>query len=377
MRTGMPLSQGANLPIYSSRLDTASQVNADCGNPMLEDVDYSNPVAVGCARDAILRMRLWDGVVEMAVEAGSEIEAREAIADIVLCQKAVTWQRDNPTRQPVAELSEGHLQAAQVRLFRLLSVDGVNAMTARYRMLPDGIGYTPATGYAEADEMLATVVSESVVKAVLEGPDRACCAAQTLAGHAEAWRLSRRSYATALHWDIAGLVHQIDTDFRQAALAQETAAAAWEAAARPEDAAVTYEKASENWSQAEAQREAAQACEKAAVAWATAGESGQAGRVWEEVAKIWYFGSESAMAAQANERAAEAYLDAGETRLAVNALVMAAASWEGARMPVQAARTWTKAMQRAGEDTVLAERVLAKASSLFHVDQASEGNWTD
>lgn len=359
MRTGLQFPPGADSTTLLTGRSSADHVIAECGNPMLDDVDYDNIEAVERAREAILRMGVWNAVA-WVFEPGGEHEALEAIADAFLCQQAAIWQRNHPDRLLVAGLSERHLHAAQVRVLSLLSSRGAQTMTADYVLMPDGIRYLPKTGYGEADEMLTMVVSEPVMHAVLEGTAGSCHAAAHLAEHA---------HARAMYWERVGGRELATGNFEAAALSQEAAARVWQGAGRPTQAGVIYDKAAENWWRLDRYDEGARASEKSAVAWAVAGEPGQAGRAYLEAAMGWHFGRKSAMAAQAFEMAAEVFHDAcgSESDQAINAWTMAAAIWNRAGAPDQAVRVWTNALKKDDPDTAVARKASTEASSLFRV----------
>lgn len=366
MRTGQLVAHNANLSISFAYTNSTSSAEIDCGNPFLDDLDFSDPVAVEAARESIVRMEVWQRIAGWAFVRDGELDALLAIADIVLCRKACAWQCSHSEQQAAPGLSLNHLRSAQVTLFSLLSARGANVMTTAYELLPDGIHYRPDTRYAEADAFLEMLVSEPVIHAVLEKTGGACDAADTLREHARIWRIAQPASAEAIRWTKKGLLAEARMKPDTAALAQEKAAAAWEAAGRHDEAAVSYDHASGNWWTAGMAARGARASEMAAIA-ATAGlQQCEAGRLYLEAAWGWQ-SVHYPSAAQACEKGAVAFLDAGETGQAVNARMMAISSWLSAGLPDQAVQTCVKALQDAAPEPLAAVQVRAKGRELFEI----------
>jgi hypothetical protein len=162
MRTGLRLTHGADVPIFSTGIHQTTLADVDCSNPMLGELDYGDASAVGRAREAIMRMGVWVSVVDWAFQEKCQEDGLEAIVNAVLCEKAAVWQRENPSPEPIAGLHPQDVLAAQVGLFSLLSPLGVKAFAADHEMVADGIRFRPDTGNPEVGRLLSMVVPEGV-----------------------------------------------------------------------------------------------------------------------------------------------------------------------------------------------------------------------
>lgn len=347
MQTGLQNKCLADLAILTMRVDGTRRAAVADDTPVMGDVDFSDPAAVEAARSAILQLSALDEFVGWAFEDDGD-EARGAIAVAVLCEKAAVWQQANDGK-PVAEgLSQDAMVGAKAKVFSLLSTQGLQAMTADYKVVGDGIRYTPDTGNVELDDLLSMVVTEAVIKALREHTPRASETADTLDQYASIFTMRKRSRAKAKRWEEAAQSVRAERQFDMAAVAEEKAADAWMSGDRPVMAAVSYKQAASDWLTAidrwgvHQYPRAARASKKAAAAWQTAGYSNEAALAYDREAKAWESNSDHARAAQAYEMAAAVRLDAGRLALAGQSCGLAAAQWDDARQPVRSAQASVK-----------------------------------
>lgn len=393
---------GADMPIPMAWSHGNNTIAVDCGNPVLDDVDYSDADAVEHARAAILRMEVWSDIGVWAFRHEGAPDAVAAIAEMALCGQAAIWQRDNPGRQLAEGLDRNHLEAAQVTLLGLLSPSGAHAMTACYEMLPQGARYMPDTGYPDADVLLGMAISDSTLEfagSVWEAAgeyDEAAMAYDKVATDwwragkceqaAQAYEKAARNceavhaYADAARvYDKAATAWQFDRQFAEAAQACEMAAGACHADGRPDDAAQAYTKAATMWMTEGDPGQAAWVYEQAARSWLAAGMFQAASQAWEAAAGHWIEAGYPARAkparaeqAMALDRVAASWKAAGRSDKADRICQQQAESWGAAGVPVRAARALSEALRVAGIGTPAAAEVRTIGAALFRVDIESE-----
>lgn len=350
MQTGLQVTSGGNLTVLSTRDNAAHHMIVHYGNPLLDAVDYSDPIAVEAARTAILQMPVWDNILGWVFRDGCEPEGRVSLVETVLCQRAAIWRQENVGRTTAMELGEDALVNAQAAFFSLLSPLGCQFMTAKYQGEPGGMCYTPKTGNADVDELLRMVVPEEVISALRElGPDTNEIA-DTLEKHAQSWNSVQQSRESAARWKEQATAKCTTGDFDMAAVALRNAAAAWKAGDRPVMAAIAYDAAASNWHSAmekwkvDYYARAGQSSEDAAVLWEAAHWPREAAMAYSAAAVSWTKNESHSSAAQAHEMAAKALLNAGEVEAAAEQWGLAARSWVDAGRHDKAAQSWKAAL---------------------------------
>lgn len=366
MQTGLKLPHGADMTIYTGGPRTTGAEDAACGNPRLDDLDYGDRAAVDAAYQAITEMGVWKDIA-WAFDPTWETEAVKAIAHIILCEKAASWNRQHGG-EAVGWLSADELHAEQAELFSMLSSRGVTAMTARPRVLPDGIGYSPDTGNADADQLLCMEVTTDVIDALRAMGNEFSDVVQILDMHVQAWREAGPDRETAR------------------CLAEEGCAA--KEASHFVDAAKLMERAAEIWWSADASgpSEASDLC-LAAMDYGIAGEFRRAGQLFATAGKKREAAGQLAAAAWAYENAGSSWRKAGRHDLdrafSVEAAMAwesagqpqyAPVNWEAAGFPERSAQSWKQALTDAGDDIRVARRVRERGASLFRFDIEDETN---
>lgn len=344
MQTGIRLPHGADFNIFTTRINGANTAGTDGDAPLLDELDFSDPVAVVNARTALLQMAVWEDFVKDSFQHGHEQEAREAIADTVLCLKAALW-KEYRNSDPVDGLAKEDLHAAQTRFFSLLSPQGIKAVTAAYELAAEGIRYSPDTGHAVVNGLLRMVVSEEVISALRALGPAASQVAETLDEHAQVWRdveparnRAKQLAATSMQAERDGDRHRAATDMKESAFfwsfadhSDVSMAQALHLAARQLSSVCEHRRAAELLDMsgglftgaAEFER-AAQVFETAALCSLAEGEDDRAAVNWQRAAGSW-------------ERA-DVYEDAAEC-------------WEAAGSPGLAAFARKRALQDAGAVT--------------------------
>lgn len=358
MRT-QSLPSTAALMVQTGWSNSATLLPAECRNPWLVEVDYSDGASVAAARETLLKMGIWDGMLDWAFRATRE-DARAVLADMVLCSQAALWLLSNPARQAAAGCRKPDLLAAQLDFFSMLTVRGVRAMTAQCETQVTGLRYTPETGDAEADALLGMVVSEAVLEAV----------ASACVGAGEHGRAAVAYEKAAIDW-------QLDGQFSRAAQAYAKAAtaASRQSAREREDLARTWSRSAELWRMDSQPIPAAQALEKAAAYWLASGMSQAAANAWSTAAECWQAGGQPGLAANAYQeralqlgRVASTWQQVRRPEKACVAWRQQAKAWEAAGAPDRAARAWNNALLAAGTEEAVADEVRSGGTPLFQFD---------
>lgn len=107
-------------------LSDRRQIQID--NLDLPNLDCADVRAVTEARSAITQMTPWDRLIDWVFHGNAKQQALQAIAAILLCERACKWQEDNPGAHPVDGLSAQDRRVAQCELVSLLSPEGARKM---------------------------------------------------------------------------------------------------------------------------------------------------------------------------------------------------------------------------------------------------------
>lgn len=359
MQIGLRLPHSADLTIYATRLNGARLIGTDGNSPMLGEVDFSDPVAVANARTALLRMAVWDDFVRDAFQPERHPEARQAIADTILCLKAAVW-KEYRNVNPIDGLAAKDLHAAQVRLFSLLSPEGLEALTASYEVAAEGIRYTPDSCHAEVNGLLRMVVAGQVISGLRELGPAANLVADTLDKHALAWREAEPARVEAENLVAASKRAKQAGMLSHAAAAIQKSAEAWEVADQSKVAmANALHRAAWQWAKLGELAAAARLGDQAASLFENAGETERAAKAYENAASWWDEADQNAAATRASTKAATAWEEA-------RVYQDAALNWEAAGSPVRAAHAWKQALQDAGTGTPAADDVIENGALLFN-----------
>lgn len=391
--------------------------SGETASTSLDAVDYGNPEAVNNARHAIMRLDVWSSFGDWGFQQGREQDAVEAFADTLLCEKAVTWQRDNPGRQPVEGLSEKSRQGAQATFLAFLSPRGAEAITGQQEVTPDGMRFMPNTGIAELNSLLSAALVhggttdrqvqsatgdfggggwgfDALEDAEFMGAQSnqigdyaaaADCyesAARWAESHNEPERAKADWANAADNRDLEAWAKNAARQPGEAAKAFEAAASAYMASGHPDEAKEALLKAAEAWDlEASAQDRAghpdlaAQAYEKKAAARTAAGQAELAKADWRKAASEWIkkasleqSAGHPALAAAAYEKAAAASEAAGSQEEVEMAYGKAAEQWRAAGRPELAAVAFEKqaAAWRALHNHWMAWEALEKAAAAWY-----------
>lgn len=327
MPTGLQSLRGPNLTTYTTASNNAN-VTTDYGNPIPRNVDFTDQTAVDSAGETIKQVARTI-VASWAIQPESKAEeAVDAMTSIAMCRKAALWDQANYGATPVEGFEQEHLLAATVKLFSVISTEGLRAMTNRYEVVAEGIRYLPDTGDAEVDDLLSTVVSEQVISALRKqvpgGPEVAV--ADTLESHLQAWR-SVEPIRTEANRLIGKGEDRFDSlNFRGSAKSLEKAAKAWEGADRSKIAV-------------------AKALNQAAVSWRAVGEYGRGAVLLEAAGTIYKDARQPGEAARAFGDAASTWTRAGEHGRAALVYVTEARAWEAVDRQDSAADAWESALR--------------------------------
>lgn len=345
MQLGTRPPPGTGMTVLSTRVNGSDIAGVD-GNPaLLSDIDFSDPVAVESARSTILQMTVWDDFVGNAFRHGCEPEARIVLADTVLLLKAAAWEKDFFCKVLADGLAPEDLLAAQVRLFSLLSPQGLRAMTAKHEVTAEGIRYTPDTGNAGVDGLLRMVVSADVIDALRRLGPAVSEVADTLDAHARAWRMAGPGRAEAQGWEQVAWMAEMEQNHDAGARAMEKAATAWETADQSGIAvAHAWRCAAGHLRDAGQFDRAAQVYERAARIYEAAGLHGQQATAYRNAAWSWDAAGQDKSAAQTQEMEAMAWEIADQSDVALaEALDTAGWRWKTAGLLVRAAQSFEKA----------------------------------
>lgn len=365
MLIGSQLSYHANSNTYTTRNDRINPTPWDGSDVTLGNVDFSDPTAVDNARTAIMQMRAWDDFVDWGFRPECQGVARRTIADMVLQLKAAIWADDFPNETMVDGFKPEDLYAAQVRLFSLLSAQGLEAMTAMPQLVAEGIRYMPHMGSAEGNGLLRMVVTSHVVSALTELGPQASAATNTLSEHAQIWEEAEPYRAEAVR--LEGLARSGQTDY-DSAIAMEAAARIWETADESRIAvgrALRF--AAWHWKQFGTTERAAQLEQAAAEIFEAAGKASESARAYAEAASNWSLLGDQATAAECYAKEAAAWEVSGYYQ-------WAAESYQAAGSPIRAASAWKLALDDADANAnALAQwDVITNAAPLFEFDMESE-----
>lgn len=360
MKTGLQRRHDAGVALSSAWTISTNVATVDCGNPMLDQIDYSNVDAVEMARAAILGMRIWDDIADRAFKKGEAQAARQAMAHVILCRKAAVWRANHVGHDSAPGFGLDNLRAAQAHLFAVLSPEGMQAITEEHEVGPGGILYMPRTGNAELDDLIRMVVDENVIRMLRDLSNGSCEAADILQAHAEAWRNRAPIREEAKRLEGEGWLAAHTGDFYTAAIAMEKSAIAWAYADDSQCAAArALSIAASHWIRVREVDRAALVDKKAAKIWNASGQPDDAAKSYGRAAVSLYYAGQHAAAAMSHARAALAWEDA-------NQLPSAATAWTYAGMPERSARAWRDALHDAGENTPRATQIINRAATLFH-----------
>lgn len=135
----------------------------------LDGIDYGDAKAVQEAREAIMYMGPWDTVVDMC-EGGPKREALGRLADVVLREKAATWQQGGANRVLCEELAKLDRREVQARFLEMLSPESRQAILAKFEESEEGIRFLPDT-QTELDNLVSITFSHEEGKRLLRASD--------------------------------------------------------------------------------------------------------------------------------------------------------------------------------------------------------------
>lgn len=276
-----------------ARIDGSQVRHVNCGSG--EDVDR--------AREAITHMGMWDSIVDWAFD-GEKGRVLNAIADVVLYDKAAAWQRKYPGHALDERLRKLDRVEAQLRLMDLLSPEGRRVMLADHVETPDTITFHPTTDTV-LDSLLTVTLQHDHGKALLDNVTQYTENGQISVQRGfpnvdEAWQDQRAHVLAGNAWMRDAQVHRNPHKFQLAASAHVMAAWSFSAVGYSEAAASAWANAVEDKDCAGEAREAARLVGELAQHWQNSGRHDLAAKSWGSQAKRY-------QDLNLRERAAEAW----------------------------------------------------------------------
>lgn len=184
MPISLPLNKYSDFNLSDSRLQTFE-------NLQLDWIDYYDSDKVEAARRAITQMGTWDRIIDLVFQGGAKYQALEAIATVVLCQKAAERNEDLGFDFSLPHgLRESDRQAAIGRLMELSSPAGRDAFLSNPVLDGTSVQFSAPTYHWES-RLLALRMPATMAVELLERNFKSRCsediykaAAEQLGGEA-------------------------------------------------------------------------------------------------------------------------------------------------------------------------------------------------